>query len=58
MEISCIVDPTPTGEKYAQEQGFALYKTVDELLNARAEGKVKVDGVILAVRLAPSDFRL
>ncbi|GAA5827750.1 hypothetical protein JCM5353_002294 [Sporobolomyces roseus] len=48
VEISCIVDPTPTGEKYAQEQGLVLYKTVDELLNARAEGKVRIDGVILA----------
>lgn len=58
VEISCIVDPTPTGENYAQEQGLVLYKTVDELLNAREEGKVRIDGVILAVRLAPADFRL
>lgn len=49
-DLTCIVDPTPYGETFAKEQGLTLYRSVDEMLEARASGKVKVDSALLAVR--------
>ncbi|GAA5998199.1 Gfo/Idh/MocA family protein [Rhodotorula paludigena] len=48
VDLTCIIDPTPTGEQFAADKGLTLYKSVDEMLEARRAGKVKVDGAILA----------
>lgn len=46
--LSCIVDPTPVGPDFASEHGLRLFKSVEEMLQARTEGSVQVDGAILA----------
>ncbi|KAM0748694.1 NAD(P)-binding protein [Meredithblackwellia eburnea MCA 4105] len=48
VDLSCIVDPTPVGPEFAKKNNLVLYTSVDEMLQARKDGKVKVDGVILA----------
>mgnify|MGYP001581065313 FL=1 len=46
--LSCIVDPTPVGPDFAEEHGLRLFKSLEEMLQARTEGSVQVDGAILA----------
>ncbi|GAA5862457.1 hypothetical protein JCM8547_002071 [Rhodosporidiobolus lusitaniae] len=48
VDLTCIVDPTDFGVHFAQERNLTLYKSVDEMLAARQEGKVKVDSALLA----------
>ncbi|GAA5908684.1 Gfo/Idh/MocA family protein [Sporobolomyces salmoneus] len=48
VELACIVDPTQSGVEFAKDKNVLLFRTLDELLIARAEGHVRVDGVILA----------
>ncbi|GAA6018902.1 hypothetical protein JCM11491_001720 [Sporobolomyces phaffii] len=48
VELSCIVDPTPAGAAFARERGVPRYETLDQLLDERGRGSVRVDGAILA----------
>ncbi|KAI5480292.1 quinate utilization oxidoreductase QutH [Pseudohyphozyma bogoriensis] len=47
-ELSCIVDPTPSGPAFAEKHSVKLFKSLEEVLEARKKGEVKVDGCILA----------
>ncbi|KAL8293569.1 hypothetical protein RQP46_000270 [Phenoliferia psychrophenolica] len=44
--VSCIVDPTPSGPAFAKEHDLVLFVGIEEMLQARTEGKVKVDGAL------------
>ncbi|KAJ6566953.1 hypothetical protein B0H19DRAFT_1258128 [Mycena capillaripes] len=46
--LSCIVDPTSSGPPFADKYGLKLYKSLEDVLDARRKGEVKVDGAILA----------
>lgn len=46
--LACIVDPTPAGPAFAAERGVPLFTSVKAMLEARAEGKIRVVGAILA----------
>jgi hypothetical protein len=56
VDLTCIVDPTAYGEEFAKERGLTLYKSVEGMLEAKEEGKVKVEGALLAVRPFLSSF--
>ncbi|GAA5961100.1 hypothetical protein JCM8115_005825 [Rhodotorula mucilaginosa] len=46
--LTAVVDPTPAGLAYAEELGVSAYASVEELLQARSDGAVRVDAAILA----------
>ncbi|KAI5478336.1 quinate utilization oxidoreductase QutH [Pseudohyphozyma bogoriensis] len=46
--LTCIVDPTPTGPPFAEKHGVKLFKSLEEMLEAKNRGEVEVVGAILA----------
>ncbi|KAJ7130397.1 hypothetical protein C8R44DRAFT_613664 [Mycena epipterygia] len=48
VTLSGIIEPTSTGKVLAETHGVPYFASVDELLAARAAGRVAVDGAILA----------
>ena len=49
IHLTCIIDPTPAGEGFASERNLRLFKSVEDMLSARAAGLVQVDAAIVAV---------
>lgn len=50
VHLTCIIDPTTSGEDFAAQKNLRLFKSVDLMLSARAAGLVQVDAAIVAVR--------
>lgn len=47
MKLSCIVEPMPAGKVLAEKHGIPCFASVEDMLAARSEGSVIVDGAIL-----------